>query len=100
MGVLLSQLEEQNNKIEKRLWTVERQVAFLSKMYAEMDKREADSDAVSEQASPQLLSFRELAEKYHFILKYLEGTEDITVIPIERVEEWLKSRGLDNLIGE
>ena len=33
MGALLSQLEEQNDKIEKRLWTIERQVAFLNKMY-------------------------------------------------------------------
>ena len=99
MGELLSQLEEKNDKIEKRLWTIERQVAFLNKMYAEMNKREADSNTVSEQASPHLLSFKELERKKGFLYRAPSGI-DYPVICLPDVEQWLKTRGLDNLIGE
>ena len=99
MGALLSQLEEQNEKFEKRLWTIERQVAFLNKMYAEMEGREADSNAVSEQASPHPLSFKELGKKRGFICRTPSG-EELSAIRLSDVEKWLKTRGLDNLIGE
>ena len=99
MGVLLSQLEEQNEKFEKRLWTIERQVAFLSKMYAEMDRREADSDAVDKQAPPHPLSFKELGKKKGFICRAPSG-EELSAIRLCDIEKWLKTRGLDNLIGE
>ena len=99
MGALLSQLEDQNEKFEKRLWTIERQVAFLNKMYAEMDRREADHDAVSEQASPRPLSFKELGKKKGFICRAPSG-EELSAIRLSDVEKWLKTRGLDNLIGE
>lgn len=99
MGALLSQLEEQNDKIEKRLWTIERQVAFLSKMYAEMDRREADSDAESKQALPHPLSFKELEKKKGFICRAPSG-EELPAIRLSDIEKWLKTRGLDNLIGD
>ena len=101
VGILLSQLEDQNEKYEKRLWTIERQVAFLNKMYdkmyAEMEKRDADSNAASEQAPP--LSFKELGKKKGFICRAPSG-EELPAIRLCDVEEWLKSRGLDSLIGE
>lgn len=101
MGALLSQLEEQNDKFEKRLWTIERQVAFLSKMYEEMDRREADSDAESKQAlpHPRPLSFKELGKKKGFICRAPSG-EELPAIRLSDVEKWLKTRGLDSLIGE
>ena len=103
MGILLSQLEEQNDKFEKRLWTIERQVAFLNKMYdkmyAEMDKREADSNAVSEQASPLSLHmpFLELSERHGYIAQKAGGDAE-WVIPADIVKGWLSSVGIGGLI--
>jgi hypothetical protein len=98
MGALLSQLEEQNDKFEKRLWTIERQVAFLNKMYAEMDKRKADSDAESKQASPLSLHmpFLELSERYGYIAQ--NGGDAEWVIPVDIVKGWLSSVGIGGLI--
>ena len=68
-------------------------------MYAEMDRREADSNAESKQASPHPLSFKELGKKKGFICRAPSG-EELPAIRLSDVEKWLKTRGLDNLIGE
>lgn len=91
MGVLLSQLEEQNDKFEKRLWTIEQQVAFLNKMYAEMDRREDRFDSESKQASP--LTFDELVDKYGFLHRDSEDGIGYQVIPTYSVRKWLKVNG-------
>lgn len=97
MGALLSQLEEQNDKIEKRLWTIERQVAFLNKIYAELDRREADSDAESKQVLPLHMPFLELSERYGYIAQKAGGDAE-WVIPADIVKGWLSSVGIGGLI--
>lgn len=92
MGALLSQLEEQNDKFEKRLWTIERQVAFLSKMYAEMDRREADSDAPSKRAFPRH-GFTEWLLLYGY-----QNEENTWVIEEADVKNWLERCGLEAYI--
>lgn len=90
-------MEEQNEKFEKRLWTIERQVAFLSKMYAEMDKRKADSNAVSEQALPHpQYSFTEWLLMYG----HQDESSDYGVWMIEEADvvDWLKRCGLEDYI--
>ena len=94
MGALLSQLEDQNEKFEKRLWTIEQQVAFLNKMYAEMERREDRSDAASKQAHPQY-SFTEWLLRYGHFDKTGYG---VWVIEEADVEDWLKRCGLEDYI--
>lgn len=95
MGALLSQLEDQNEKFEKRLWTIERQVAFLSKMYAEMERREGHSDAAEEQAHPQY-SFTE----WLLIYGHQDESSEHGVWMIEEADvvDWLKRCGLEDYI--
>lgn len=99
MGALLSQLEEQNDKFEKRLWTIERQVAFLSKMYMEMKRREDHSNAEPKQASPLSLHmpFLELSERHGYIAQKAGGDAE-WVIPADIVKGWLSSVGIGGLI--
>ncbi len=120
MGTLLSQLEEQNKKLEKqnerlekRIYALERDASYIAShvyenenkiedLYTRMqplEKWKADSNAAEEQASPHPLSFKELERKKGFYHKGLSGI-DYPVICLSDVETWLKTRGLDNLIGE
>ena len=91
-GILLSQLEEQNEKFEKRLWTIEQQVAFLNKMYTEMDRREADSNAESKRPFPRY-SFIEWLHSYGY-----QNEDKTWVIEEADVVNWLKRCGLENYI--
>lgn len=96
MGTLLSQLEEQNGKFEKRLWTIERQVAFLSKMFAEMKDNKNMQDPschdVVEKQPPQL-TFDELVQKYGFLHRDSQDGIGYEVIPTYSVRKWLRING-------
>lgn len=95
--------EQEQRKDLKRLLL---QLEILKDEYADLivrvdklERREVDSNAAEEQASPHPLSFKELERKKGFLYRALSGI-DYPVICLSDVEQWLKTRGLDNLIGD
>lgn len=92
-------LENNINYLASHVYKNEEKIKELNTQIQSLNRRKADSNAVSEQALPHPLSFKELAREKTFLYRAPNGI-DYLVIHLSDVEKWLKTRGLDNLIGE
>lgn len=109
----IEDLKRRSKDYEKRIHILENDVNYLAshaykneekikELYTRiqpLEKWKADSVVAEEQASPRPLSFKELGKKKGFICRVPSG-EELSAIRLSDVEKWLKTRGLDSLIGE
>lgn len=109
----IEDLKRKSKDYEKRIHTLEDDVNYLAshiykneenirELYTRiqpLEKWKADLDVADEQALPRPLSFKELGKKKGFICRAPSG-EELPAIRLSDVEKWLKTRGLDSLIGE
>lgn len=92
-------LENDINYFSSHVYKNEENIKELYTQIQPLEKWKADLDVADEQALPHLLSFKELTKKKGFLYRAPSGI-DYPVICLPDVEQWLKTRGLDNLIGE
>lgn len=92
-------LENDVNYLASHVYKNEEKIKELYTRIQPLEKWKADSVVAEEQALPHPLSFKELGKKKGFLYRAPSGI-DYPVICLPDVEMWLKTRGLDNLIGE
>jgi hypothetical protein len=92
-------LEMDIEDLASHVFKYDRNIKELYTRIQPLEKWKADLDVADEQALPHLLSFKELTRKKGFLYRAPSGI-DYPVICLPDVEQWLKTRGLDNLIGE